>query len=274
MPSKRFTTVAPIPQGISRDNILDTLHDHLEMIDLNFKHCSRNRIPAPASCTPEEIQCSWYQITDRITVCPGFPQKSFTFNVCFHDLTDGSQIHCYAPMGLDIKQKWSIGGNAPGEPPRPIEIGIGAPVMGLYIRDDVELKCNFLASRFVRHTLKKSLETLVEQLLAKAHLAETADNKKNLEQDYNYGRKFNFSPLTLPPSPPLSLLLSPPLGLSLDPLLSTDSLDRKVSHYQKMTHRFSVPPENKLKSSSNQRKYDGNMSLHLLHNKMPVELPS
>ncbi|RKF82199.1 hypothetical protein GcM3_027032 [Golovinomyces cichoracearum] len=266
MPSKRFTTVTPLPLGISRDTILDTLHDHLEMIDLNLKNCSRNSIPAPASCTPEEMQCSWYQIIDRITVCPGFPQKSVTFNVCFHDLTDGSQIHCYAPMGLDIKQKWSIGGNAPGEQLRPIEIGIGAPAMGLYIRDDVELKGKFLASRFLRHTFKKALKALVERLLSKAHLAEATQSKKNPEYDHNYGHKFNFSPLTLPPSPPLSLLLSPPLGSSLDPHLSTDSLGKKVSQHQKMTNRFSVPPENKLKSISNQQNYNGNMSA--------VELPS
>ncbi|CCU78755.1 hypothetical protein BGHDH14_bgh04767 [Blumeria hordei DH14] len=113
-------------------------------------------------------------------MCPGFPQKTISFNACFHDLANGSQIHCYAPMGLDIKQKWTVGGNAPGEPVQPTEIGIGAPVTGLYIREDVELKCNFLAAKFVRRTLKSALKVLVARLLVKAQLLEAAGSNQRL----------------------------------------------------------------------------------------------
>jgi hypothetical protein len=35
--SKRtvFTTITPLPAGITRETVLETLHDHIEMIDLN-----------------------------------------------------------------------------------------------------------------------------------------------------------------------------------------------------------------------------------------------
>jgi len=29
-----FTTITPLPAGVSRETVLDTLHDHLEMIDV------------------------------------------------------------------------------------------------------------------------------------------------------------------------------------------------------------------------------------------------
>jgi len=130
----------------------------------------------------------------------------------------GLQTHVYAPMGLDIKEKWTLGGNAPGEPVQPAEIGIGAPISGLYLREDVEMKCNFLMTRFVKKTLKDSLATLVARLLVKSQLQEAAENNKRLE--------YGYSPQGSPMSPPLS----PP---------STGGLDMAFPRYSK-PNRFSV----------------------------------
>ncbi len=105
-------------------------------------------------------------------------------------------------MGLDIKEKWTLGGNAPGEPIQPAEIGIGAPISGLYLREDVELKCNFLMTRFVRKQLKDALATLVARLLVKSQLLEAADMNKRLEQA-------QYSP-SIPGSPPPPM--SPPMS--------------------------------------------------------------
>jgi len=83
-------------------------------------------------------------------------------------------------MGLDIKERWTIGGNAPGEPVQPAEIGIGAPVNGLYLREDVEIKCNFMMTKFVRKQLKDALATLVARLMVKSQIQEAVENNKRL----------------------------------------------------------------------------------------------
>merc|ERR1711977_778306 len=120
MPKTIFTTITPLPAGVSRQTVLDTLHDHLEMIDLNPAHTERHRINPPPEATPEEYHCTWYQITDMISYLPGYKGK-VSFKACFHDLANGLQNHVYAPMGLDIKEKWTLGGNMPGEPVMPAE---------------------------------------------------------------------------------------------------------------------------------------------------------
>jgi len=208
MPKTIFTTITPLPAGVSRQTVLDTLHDHLEMIDLNPAHTERHRINPPPEATPEEYHCTWYQITDMISYLPGYKGK-VSFKACFHDLANGLQNHVYAPMGLDIKEKWTLGGNMPGEPVMPAEIGIGAPISGLYLREDVEsefiscfgslltdvVKCNFLMTRFVRKTLKDALATLVARLVVKAQLQEAAEANKRLE----WGSPPNSPPLS-PPS--------------------------------------------------------------------------
>ncbi|RKF60292.1 hypothetical protein OnM2_052005 [Erysiphe neolycopersici] len=270
MPAKRFTTVIPLPSGVSRKIVLDTLQNHNEMIDLNQTYCSYNRIPPPASATPEEINCSWYQITDRITMCPGLPQKSFTFNACFHDLSDGSQLHCYAPLGLFIKQKWTIGGNVPGEPARPIEIGIGAPSSGLYIRKDVELKCNFFAARIVRHSFKGSLDALVARLMAKVLPTEAVVTSKKIENEKNHGYQITLSPMSPPLSVPLTLPLSPPAS----PHMSTSDSERRFPHCELWPERQSVLSESGVTPGSSQKENEWAAGAHLPENMMPVELPS
>ncbi|KAH9216506.1 hypothetical protein DL95DRAFT_387499 [Leptodontidium sp. 2 PMI_412] len=199
MPKTLFTTITPLPAGVSRQTVLETLHSHIEMIDLNPAHTERHRINPPPEATPEEYHCAWYQITDTISYLPGYKGK-VSFKACFHDLANGLQNHVYAPMGLDIKEKWTLGGNMPGEPVMPAEIGIGAPISGLYLREDVEMKCNFLMTRFVRKTLKDALATLVARLVVKAQLQEAAETNRRLE----WG------------SPPGSPPLSPPSTAGID----------------------------------------------------------
>jgi hypothetical protein len=94
-----------------------------------------------------------------------------SYNVCFHDLEMGLQTHCYAPMGLNIRGKWTLGGSLPGEPVVPVELGMGAPLQGLWLREDVDMKCNIMMTSFVKKTLKKAHGALVERLLHKASIA-------------------------------------------------------------------------------------------------------
>src|ERR1700733_10641587 len=155
--SKRsvFTTVTPLPTGIGRETVMETLHNHEEMIDLNPLIEERHPIKPPSDSTPEEFHCLWYSLTDRVSYMPGgLISGKVSYNSCFHDLAAGVQTQCYAPMGLTIKAKWTLGGSLPGEPVAPVELGIGAPISGLYIREDVDMKCNIMMTGFVKKTLK------------------------------------------------------------------------------------------------------------------------
>jgi hypothetical protein len=211
-----FTVITPLPASISRETVLATLHDHLEMIDLNPSHEERHMIKPPPEATPEEYHCQWYAITDKVSYLPaGMITGKVHFKSCFHDLSTGLQTHVYAPMGLDIKTKWTLGGNLPNEPVQPAELGIGAPIAGLYLRLDVEMRCNFLMTRFVKKTLKDSCASLVARLLVKSQLQEAVEGNRRLTTYRSPSHRFSSPPqhFSSPPSsPPLSSpLLSSPL---------------------------------------------------------------
>lgn len=169
--SKRttFTTISPLPAGITREVVIDFLHDHQELIDLNPLIIERHPIAPPPHAPDEEIRCVWWSLTDKIAYLPGgLVSGQIEYTAAFNDLPDGVQTHCYAPLGTDIRERWSLGGSLPGEPREPVEIGLGAPGQGLYLREDVELRCNFMMAGFVKKTLKNAHGALVERLCQKA----------------------------------------------------------------------------------------------------------
>jgi hypothetical protein len=185
--SKRtvFTTLTPLPAGISRETVLETLHSHVEMIDLNPLVEERHPIKPPPTATPEEYHCTWYSLTDRVQYLPGgIMSGKVSYNACFHDLDMGLQTHVYAPLGLNIRGKWTLGGSLPGEPVAPVEIGLGVPLQGLYLREDVDMRCNIMMTSFVKKTLKKAHAQLVGRLLIKSQIV---DASKHNEQINNLG---------------------------------------------------------------------------------------
>ncbi|QSZ29566.1 hypothetical protein DSL72_004081 [Monilinia vaccinii-corymbosi] len=227
-----FTTITPLPPHISRQTVLETLHDHIEMIDLNPSHAERTPTKPPASATPEEYHCQWYRIVDRVSYLPAnLYTGTVSFNACFHNLANGLQTHCYAPMGLNIKEKWTIGGNMPGEPAVPREIGINAPVEGLYIREDVEMKCNILMARFVRKTLQECLKALVARLVVKAQLQEARERNMKLAAGGSGGLERGGDGM----APPVSPLLGSP-GMS-----TVSSVRRRGSAYSGASAQTSPP---------------------------------
>lgn len=136
--SKRttFTTISPLPPGITREVVVDFLHNHVEMIDLNPLVIERHPILPPSHAPEEEQRCVWWSMTDKISYLPGgVVSGDVTYTAAFNDLPNGIQTHVYAPMGTDIRERWSLNGNLPGEPPEPVELGIGAPAQGLYLRE-------------------------------------------------------------------------------------------------------------------------------------------
>jgi hypothetical protein len=106
--SKRsvFTTVTPLPSGITRQIVLDFLHNHEEMIDLNPLVKERHPIPTPPYAAADEQDCQWYSLTDKISYLPGgLVTGDVTYTCAFHDLPTGLQTHCYAPAGLSKSKR-------------------------------------------------------------------------------------------------------------------------------------------------------------------------
>ncbi|RAL66446.1 hypothetical protein DID88_006136 [Monilinia fructigena] len=183
--SKRtvFTTVTPLPTGIARETVMETLRSHDEMIDLNPLVEERHPIKPPPNATAEEYHCLWYSLTDRVQYLPGrLMSGKVSYTCCFHDLEDGLQTHCYAPMGLNIRGKWTLGGSLPGEPVAPVEMGAGVPLHGLWLREDVDMKCNIVMTSFVKKTLKKSHLALVDRLVVKAQHLDGSINNARLNE--------------------------------------------------------------------------------------------
>lgn len=184
-----FTTITPLPPSLSRDVVVTFLHEHLEMIDLNPLVKERHPIPPPPHAEPEEQTCVWYSLTDKISYLPGdLLTGDVTYTCAFRDVPDGVQTHCYAPAGLsmpapdaveyaevelmhdlDIRESWTVQTEFHAGP------GLGAPPeAALFIREEVDMRCNMLLTAFVRRTLKKSHASLVERLKVRAHTASKA----------------------------------------------------------------------------------------------------
>jgi hypothetical protein len=225
--SKRtvFTTVTALPAGITRQSVLEALYDHIAMIDLNPLVEQRHSIKPPADATPEEYHCRWYQMTDKVSYLPlGLFSGRVTYNACFHNLADGLQTHVYAPFGLSIKGRWTVGGSLPGEPIKAVELGLGMPMSGLWLREDVDMKCSILTTKFVRKTLTKAHARLVDRLIVKAQLADMGAYNAQI------WRQRLYLPLNLPTSPELQLpIFSRELtdNATVSPVSDLDKKNRK-----------------------------------------------
>lgn len=184
--SKRalITNIAPLPQHISRETAVAYLHDHVEMIELNPLVLRHERTTAPSNAAPDEREnMVWYQITDEIQYIPGTPLKGeVSYKAGFYNLPTGLQTHTFAPAGVDIQGKWTIGGNGPGEKKETPELWLDKPKDGLYIREDVDLKCSIFLLSFVKKNMKKSHDVLVNALIEKAGQQEDRSAPKTSEE--------------------------------------------------------------------------------------------
>lgn len=172
-----FTVITPIPGFIPRQLAIDILHSHSEVITLNPLVLDHKPIPAPRNAAADEYYSTWYEITERVQVVPGVGKmgsSKISFQGCFHDMPWGLQTHIYAPLQIDMRNKYRIAGNQPGlEPPEDREIGLealGAPKDGLYLREDIEIKCNITLTSFVKSTAKAASKEMVQRIIKKAEL--------------------------------------------------------------------------------------------------------
>jgi hypothetical protein len=163
-----FTNITPLPANIPRQLAIAMLHNHDEMIQLNPLVIEHHPIEAPRDAPADEfLDCVWQEMTDKISYLPGIKGK-VSYKACFHDNPKGLQTHIYAPLGVDIREKWSIGGSLPGEPREPRELGVDTPTSGLYLREDGDLRCNRMTHAFVLKNLDTAHKVLVERIIKKA----------------------------------------------------------------------------------------------------------
>ncbi|KAF3770328.1 hypothetical protein M406DRAFT_284956 [Cryphonectria parasitica EP155] len=175
-----FTIITPIPGFIPRQLAIDILHSHSEVIAVNPLVLDHKPIKAPRNAAADEYYSTWYEISQKIQFVPGIGKigsGKISFNGCFHDMPWGLQTHIYAPMNVDLKNRYRIAGNQPGiEPPEPQELGLGgAPSDGLYLKDDVEIKCNVAMVSFVKSQLKTASKEMVDRIIRKAELLDRGD---------------------------------------------------------------------------------------------------
>jgi hypothetical protein len=174
-----FTNITPLPPNVTREVAIAMLHNHDEMIELNPLVIEHHPIKTPRDAPADEfLDCAWQELTDKVHYLPGGMLKGkVSYKACFHDLPNGLQTHIYAPTGLDIREKWTVGGTLPGEPPEHRELGVDVPREGLYIREDGDMKCNMLLTSFVRKNLDNAHKVLVERILKKAErISETVSS--------------------------------------------------------------------------------------------------
>ncbi|KAL2419801.1 hypothetical protein ABEF95_003931 [Exophiala dermatitidis] len=179
-----YANITPIPSHIPRQLAIDMLHSHGEIIELNPLVLGYTPVRAPQNASADEYFSTWYEITERIQYVPGMGRMGsgkISFKGVFHDLPWGLQTHVYAPLGVDIRNKWQIRGNQPGEPPESRELGSGAPADGLYLREDIEIKCNPAMISFVKKELKAASKVMVDRLVKKAELIDSGQLSAMME---------------------------------------------------------------------------------------------
>ncbi|KAH6616485.1 hypothetical protein C7974DRAFT_45561 [Boeremia exigua] len=168
-----YTNITPIPSFIPRQLAIDILHSHGEIIGLNPLVTGFEPVKAPRDAPSDEFYATWYEIAQRIQYIPGIGKLgsgAIKFKGCFHDMPWGLQTHIYAPAGVDMRNKWQICGNQPGEAVETRELGLGAPPEGLYLREDIEIKCNMTMAGFVKKENKVASKVFVDRLIKKAEL--------------------------------------------------------------------------------------------------------
>lgn len=152
----------------TEESIIDKLHDHGAMIEQNplVIHYERCQPPPEA---PDESLYAWYTLTDRIDYLPGgLLQGRVRYRASFLNTPRGLQTHIYAPLGVDIRNEWSVCSNRTGAA---VEPELRDKPEGLYLREKVELRCPFGTAFFVRRNIEKSHSTLVARLVVAGNVS-------------------------------------------------------------------------------------------------------
>ncbi|KAI1817977.1 hypothetical protein GGS20DRAFT_425516 [Poronia punctata] len=175
--TEKYTIITPFPSYITRQLAIEILHTHGEVIKLNPLVLDYKQVDAPRDAPADEYFSTWYEISERVQFVPGMGRLGsgkISFKACFHDLPWGLQTHVYAPLSIDMLNRYYIGGSRPGEEnPPPPEVGLtgpGIPREGLYLKEDIEIRCNITMMGTVKKQMKKASEMMVARIITMAGL--------------------------------------------------------------------------------------------------------
>ena len=65
-----FTTITPLPAGITRQSVIDLYHAHTDIIELNPLVIDRFKCKAPSYAPAEEYYATWYTIKGVQSLLP------------------------------------------------------------------------------------------------------------------------------------------------------------------------------------------------------------
>ncbi|KAJ5183933.1 hypothetical protein N7492_001549 [Penicillium capsulatum] len=151
MPHSVFSSRTPLPRS---PVIVQSLHDHAAMITQNPLVVQYAPCQPPPFAPPDELDAIWYELTDRIAFLPyGLLSRHVRYHACFHDTPQGLQTHVYAPMGVDIRNDWRVSD---------WEDSQGGT--GMFLQEQVDLRCPFGLTTFVQRTLQRAHAELVDRL--------------------------------------------------------------------------------------------------------------
>lgn len=234
-----YTTIDAIPSHIPRQLAIELLQSHGELITLNPLVLDYNPIKAPRDAPSDEFYATWYEVHERIQFVPGMGKmgsSKISFRGCFHDMPWGVQTHMYVPFGVDLRHKYQIRGNQPGEPPEPKELGSKAPPEGLYLRTDTQIKCNMTMLSFVKKEQRKASQTMIDRMIKKAELIDAGVLQAMFDDS---GRLKTNNPndkstaIREPASPgPFSPSVYGPNGINLRSASGSGSQHQRHSSYQ------------------------------------------
>jgi hypothetical protein len=165
-------------------------------------------------------------------------------------MPDSLETHIYAPLGLDIRGKWSVGGSLPFEPRRPRETGAGIPRTGLYIKEEVMMTCSSLLLRFVKRTFKDSHARLVEKLVERAHILESNFANERLKALRKVEPRERMAHGSIFIAPPPDYQLSPPPYSALRSPRPSHSRSQSASPVLTPGHSQSTFPEKSMRLPS------------------------
>jgi len=163
-----YTKITPLPSNVPRLLALDLLHSHDEFIRLNPLVTDVKPIEAPRDAEGDEFFSNWYRIYEK-TKTAGIPIK-IDFKGCFHNQSWGMQSHMLGPAGIEMRNKYRIGGNQPGEPREDRELGVNTPQDGLYLREDISFTCNAIIASTVKKGMQEASQVMIDRMARKAEL--------------------------------------------------------------------------------------------------------
>ncbi|KAK8104222.1 uncharacterized protein PG998_011255 [Apiospora kogelbergensis] len=183
--SVTVTHTCKLPRNVTRQAVIEFLHNHEDIIDLSPLVKERHPIKAPASPPADQQHldnASWWSITDKISYLPGqLINGQYTYTGAFQSTPTGLEVHVHARAGTTLKDVWSVVESpySSSSPSSPVsssspKLGPQPSETGLYIRVDSTARCKFALRAFVRKMLNKSHAELVRRLAAKAQLNASA----------------------------------------------------------------------------------------------------